>query len=681
MAEANPEEAVTRTVSKSLRDLSACFICRLREDESKFAEVRKRFTGGKTLHELFASIWDLKEAHEMLTPVLEKKEKSAALATEEGREGNKFYQEKNYAKALEKFNVSIMTAPHPTITRPEISTTGEGDNLGESPPINPEWYTGNDAEGADGALAIAYGNRSALMMKLELYEFCLKDIELALRHSYPEDIKHKLLDRKERCLAAKRKQELERQASASLPRNSADSVRKRGSGSSGEMAADFLKRMVDNLTLTAAEVDPLGINGQLSFRKTPVINKKNSSYPCFSDSVKVSYHSPKGRYTLAVKDISPGEVVAVERAFCAGFIEENSTLLCGHCLRFTLNPVPCPGCTMVIFCNDDCRIKGLSEDHWLECKLLPSMISLDFGPMCPAYKMLRNFTLKDIKDFRKKLKKEKPEDPVNLGCDNKGMYNSQSYRAVYGLMGDEETLDDQRILISCQVAFVITKLLHMSGRFFVNSKREPFTPTREDFIAAGSVILSHTFKCHFNLIGVADSRMEKDVGAGIFPTLALINHSCDANLKFYTIGRNVVVRAIRPIKAGEELTVAYGICFENSNLTERRRALEKYQFNCSCEACVNDWPIYDRQDRMKLRETRLTPRVRRGISEAVLKASAMALQIRRLAESDYELNEQDYKAMCKASTLVHRELTRDCQYANDVRHALLLCFIKVSTLE
>ncbi|XP_064093706.1 SET and MYND domain-containing protein 4-like [Macrobrachium nipponense] len=678
MADADPNEAVTRTVGRSLKDLSSCFISRMREDESKFTEVRKRLTGRKTFHELFASIWDLKEAHEMLTPVLEKKEKSEALATEEGREGNKFYQEKNYAKALEKFNSSIVAAPHPTVKRPEMSTTDEVDNLGESPSINPEWFTGNDDEGADGALAIAYGNRSALMMKLGLYEFCLNDIELALRHSYPEDLKHKLLDRKERCLAAKRKQDLERQESTSRARNDADGSRKRGRRSCGEMAVDFLKRLVDNLTL---EDDPLGTNGQLTLRKPPVIKKKNSSYPCFSESVKVSYHSSKGRYTLAVKDISPGEVVAVERAFCVGFIEENNTLLCGHCLRFTLNPVPCPGCTMVIFCNDDCRIKGLSEDHWLECKLLPSMKSLKFGPVCSVYKMLRNFTLKDIRDFRKKLKREKPEDPVNLGCDNKGMYNSQSYRAVYGLMGDEETLNDQQILINCQIAFIFTKLLHMSERFFVNSRREPFTPTREDFIAAGSVVLSHIFKCHFNLIGVTDCRMEKDVGAGIFPTLALINHSCDANLKFYTFGRTMVVRAIRPIQAGEELTVAYGTCFENSNLLERRRMLVKYQFTCSCEACVNDWPTYDRQDQMKLRETRLAPRVRRGISEAVLKASAMAVQIRRLAESDYELNEQDYKEMCKASTLVHRELMRDCQCVHDVRNSLLLCFINVSIPE
>jgi len=76
---------------------------------------------------------------------------------------------------------------------------------------------------------------------------------------------------------------------------------------------------------------------------------------------------------------------------------------------------------------------------------------------------------------------------------------------------------------------------------------------------------------------------------GLYPLLAHQNHSCDPNCTVYVPAgapRNVmVVRAIRDISVGEELTTCYtgDLCGP-----ERRRYLkDNYGFECACTVCAS----------------------------------------------------------------------------------------------
>lgn len=54
--------------------------------------------------------------------------------------------------------------------------------------------------------------------------------------------------------------------------------------------------------------------------------------------------------------------------------------------------------------------------------------------------------------------------------------------------------------------------------------------------------------------------LDPDLGqAGIFiePTLAMMNHSCTPNAMVQVVGRNVVVRAEKEIKAGDDIEISY----------------------------------------------------------------------------------------------------------------------------
>lgn len=66
----------------------------------------------------------------------------------------------------------------------------------------------------------------------------------------------------------------------------------------------------------------------------------------------------------------------------------------------------------------------------------------------------------------------------------------------------------------------------------------------------------------------------------------------------------VVVRTVRTIRPGEEVTENYGPCFTTTGMQERKRALwDQFWFQCECFACIQDWPTFDKlsNDSIKFR--------------------------------------------------------------------------------
>lgn len=55
----------------------------------------------------------------------------------------------------------------------------------------------------------------------------------------------------------------------------------------------------------------------------------------------------------------------------------------------------------------------------------------------------------------------------------------------------------------------------------------------------------------------------------------------------------MVLRAVRSIPAGGEVTDCYGEHYGTSNVGDRIAQLQQqYYFQCACEACLQQWPIY-----------------------------------------------------------------------------------------
>ena len=82
------------------------------------------------------------------------------------------------------------------------------------------------------------------------------------------------------------------------------------------------------------------------------------------------------------------------------------------------------------------------------------------------------------------------------------------------------------------------------------------------------------------------------IGAAVYPTLALFNHSCEPGLTRFFTGDTITVQTIKTIRKGEEIFENYGPLFFHSRRSDRRERLKKqYWFDCSCAACEDDWPL------------------------------------------------------------------------------------------
>lgn len=92
--------------------------------------------------------------------------KSEATSLEYRNAGNTYFRNGEFANALELYCKSIATAPK------------------------------NSPE-----LAIAFGNRSAVLFKLKKYRLSLLDINRALQGNYPDSMKSKLIKRKQECVS------------------------------------------------------------------------------------------------------------------------------------------------------------------------------------------------------------------------------------------------------------------------------------------------------------------------------------------------------------------------------------------------------------------------------------------------------------------------------------------------
>ena len=85
----------------------------------------------------------------------------------------------------------------------------------------------------------------------------------------------------------------------------------------------------------------------------------------FSDAVTIEQTELQGRYTIANRDIEPGEIVAIDRPVVKHLDKEFTKNHCWHCLTSTQNfaIVPCSMCTGILFCSELCRQTAQETYH------------------------------------------------------------------------------------------------------------------------------------------------------------------------------------------------------------------------------------------------------------------------------------------------------------------------------
>ncbi|XP_032818954.1 N-lysine methyltransferase SMYD2 isoform X1 [Petromyzon marinus] len=257
------------------------------------------------------------------------------------------------------------------------------------------------------------------------------------------------------------------------------------------------------------------------------------------------FSSPgKGRGLRAARgSFSRGDLLLVAQPFSATLADDERGRFCDHCFARKDKLSHCGKCKQAYYCNAQCQ-RADWPSHRLDCDGLRQL-----GPQWTPGERVRLVARILIK---LKMNKDK--------CASEGLLTLEEMESHM-----EELDNEQREAIGQE----ITALHHYYSR-------QLEIPGNEEMVEIFSKV-----KC--NGFTVEDEELNH-IGAALYPSLALLNHSCDHNCVVTFRGSAAQVRALREIKQGEELFISYiDLLYPTEDRNERLR--EMYFFTCHCCHC------------------------------------------------------------------------------------------------
>uniref|UniRef100_A0A146LER3 Protein-lysine N-methyltransferase SMYD4 n=1 Tax=Lygus hesperus TaxID=30085 RepID=A0A146LER3_LYGHE len=521
----------------------------------------KCFAGLKTDVERWKFV---KERNRLEFPSKSKYSKNLEEALSLKEKGNKCFQGNQNANALSFYSQSLVMYPP------------DGDRI---------------------EFSIIRANRSAALYHLQEYQAALTDIEMALAQGYPKHLHHKVLDRKAKCLMALKQNYTAIQAlretisaldDAKIP---ADVRQKKQNDIQIMMGIMVKSKAFDEKNKTRDDINKIA-------------GEKNPKYKAASKAIGFGLSENEGRFALAESNVQTGDVILREPPHCAVLLQENTKTHCFQCMKRCYFIEPCPNCSAVIFCSPKCQQLASKTHHKYECEVLRTL--WESGASITCLLALRIIIQKPFAYFLKVVGELEIIGKVGSSAE----YNGADYSTVFNLVRHEERRSTEDMIHRTYMALFLHDCLKKSGYFNGNNEL-----SGEDHLKAevdvGGLILRHLQSLQFNaheisemIFNSSDPKTWKSifVGAGLFPTLALFNHSCEPSIVRYFEGSKVVVRAIKNIKKGEKIFENYGPIFTQTPKAERQSTLRnQYWFDCSCEPCTRNWPMLNQMDVSSMR--------------------------------------------------------------------------------
>ena len=558
----------------------------------------------------------------------------------------------------------------------------------------PEKEKGKRTPGKYEALAISYANRSAALRRLSQFEDCLKDVSRAAWLGYPKENLYKLWERKGKCYQGLKKYDLAakcyRQALQCLKESvlsdhlrsgkaaeiqgllkelrnillNSKAVEDQHTSLTSEVGSIVSppersrsnqpnppKRLQKNQPKVAAESEvvkdqniaalnkttsQLSITGSIkSELEVPELSYgHNPRLPSASSAIDLQFSTDRGRYFVATQDIYPGDVILKEEPYAAVLESVFRVNHCANCMKKTSTPIPCFECATVQFCSEACRDESWRKYHSIECGILAYLEPSQFLGRLP-HLGLRIITKTGLQTLVRHTQRElsglaEPVNPVQ--------FDPTSYRSVHNLATNSDNRSFEDLLKKSTEAVFMSKCLKFNG--FYGDTTNFTTEQQRAEIFVSSLILRHLQIGATNGLEMAECILKNHditkfdivpIGGAIFPTISFFNHSCYPNAMRIGYPNQQIIRVVRMIPQGEEVNIDYGFDFYATPIEYRhKRAMANYHFQCTCVACTNKWPVYDRLvDRPPQYTQKLTPRL---IEEIAKQASgytaAMDLLVR-----------------------------------------------------
>jgi hypothetical protein len=243
----------------------------------------------------------------------------------------------------------------------------------------------------------------------------------------------------------------------------------------------------------------------------------------------------------AKKTFSPGELVLTDEPYSYSVNHDKIQVTCHHCLVTDAELFSCKSCKLIHYCSVKCQSKDWN-DHREECLSLQKAAKVTDVEVTESLRLMSRILRKRYKDV------------------------SSYERKVRNLYGSRECFDQKKLEDFGQGLLLIKQLV---GERILTSAVDHLL----DLFC--KVALNSCSICNEENISVA---------TGLYPVFSLINNDCNPNVCVTFSGALMNVRALREIKAGEEICLFYAGLNEPKHLC-RKFLRENYLFDCKCESC------------------------------------------------------------------------------------------------
>ncbi|RMX65130.1 hypothetical protein DD238_007585 [Peronospora effusa] len=265
-----------------------------------------------------------------------------------------------------------------------------------------------------------------------------------------------------------------------------------------------------------------------------------------SDGLVTDVSGDHGRRVEASIDLSPGDLVLRVSPYAAVLLPELWGSHCHKCFDSKIRLSRCSRCQTAFYCSTTCQLKDWQENHRRECQNLKQLAQLG----------LRSDQVMDVVLVGRVLRRNNGE-------------TLESTKLVWYT----QDMEDHELMLLAALAQKLE---------FVN--RELFT--MDEIVRMLSRFCNNNFSICDELL--------LELGAGCYLLGAMINHSCNPNciVTFVPKTLDMEIRAMKPIKSGEEITQTY-VDIALPRRMRQQRLQRKYHFCCECTRCLQ--PLKDPQ--------------------------------------------------------------------------------------
>ncbi|XP_069489372.1 histone-lysine N-methyltransferase SMYD3-like isoform X2 [Ambystoma mexicanum] len=285
----------------------------------------------------------------------------------------------------------------------------------------------------------------------------------------------------------------------------------------------------------------------------------------------------KGNGLRATVPCIPGEELYVAEPYAYTVSNTGFGHVCEACLCSTGHLLQCSRCKFAKYCSKQCQAQAW-PDHKSECKCLK-----DPGFGTALFRLVFRILVKMLR-----------KSP----CPSEELYSMAELKGHFENLSGEDQMDYQ-----------------LFGEMLKNYlRRENLDPLH----LTDNLNIADFFAKEVCNGFIITNEMMLSAAVGLYPSMSLLNHSCQPNCTGIFMGRHFHLRAIRTIQTGEELTITYTECLMCT--VERQKSLRrKYFFECDCHRCLTQ----DNDDTMLA-----------GDQEASNETKALISKVRELQENE-----------------------------------------------